>query len=281
MSTRSKAALVTGVSEGGTGFATALALAQAGWATYAGTRHPEAVAHLSVSGAHVVPLDVTDEEQMQAVVERIESAHGFVATLVNNAAYGEMGPIETVPLNQVRRQFETNVFGAVRLCQHVMPGMRRAGFGRIINVSSMGGEFTTPFSGYYHASKYAIESISDALRMEAQPFGIDVVVIQPGGINTPLALKTADSIPTPMDDPYLDRLRIFRKTSEAMMTMLDQIAATPEQVAQVILNAITTEKPYTRYKVTVQPMEEVNAARNESDRAKDAALLQQLGLANI
>jgi NAD(P)-dependent dehydrogenase (short-subunit alcohol dehydrogenase family) len=281
MTVERKVALVTGVSAGGSGWATALQLAQAGWITYAGTRRPQAAADLQQQGITVLPLDVTDEASMQAAVRSIEAQHGKIDALVNNAAYGEMGPVEEVPLERIRRQFETNVFGLVRMCQLVLPGMRRQGWGRIINVSSMGGEFTTPFAGFYHATKYAVESVSDAVRMEVQPFGVDVVVVQPGGINTPLAFQTVEAIPTNETSAYRAYLQAFRVVSEASMQMMDQIGVAPESVAKVIVSAIQADQPYTRYKIAPQDMEAVNSTRNTSDRERDAALRQQLGLAAV
>src|SRR5207302_8923943 len=127
-------------------------------------------------------LDVTSEAPMRDAVAAVEAAEGAVGVLVNNAGYGLHGAVEEADLADVRRQFETNVFGLARLTQLVLPGMRRQGWGRIINVSSMGGRLTFPGGGYYHATKHAVEAISDALRFEVRPFGIDVVVIEPGPI---------------------------------------------------------------------------------------------------
>jgi NAD(P)-dependent dehydrogenase (short-subunit alcohol dehydrogenase family) len=276
-----KVALITGVSKGGTGEAAALALTRAGWIVYAGARCPDKLADLSAQGITVIRLDVTDEASMRSAVELIERAQGRIDALVNNAAYGEMGAVEDVPLDQVRAQFETNVFGLVRMCQLVLPLMRRQRGGRIVNLSSMGGEMTTPFAGYYHATKYAVESLSDALRMEVVPFGIDVIVIQPGGINTPLAHQTVQSIPLGEASPYRAQLAAFRKVSEAMMGMSEQVNVSPERVAEVIVSTLIRDQPLTRYKVTTQDMDEINVARSAADRERDAALRQQLGLADV
>jgi NAD(P)-dependent dehydrogenase (short-subunit alcohol dehydrogenase family) len=273
-----RTALITGVSVGGSGYAAAAALAQAGWTTYAGSRRPETLESLGQQGIRVLRLDVTDEVSIQAAVSDIEAQHGAVDVLVNNAAYGEMGAVEEVPIARIRRQFETNVFGLVRMCQAVLPGMRRKGWGRIVNVSSMGGEFTTPFAGFYHASKYAVESLSDALRMEVQPFGIEVVVVQPGGINTPLAHQTVEAIPADPQSAYALQLHAFRQVSEGMRAMFDQLTVSPEQVTQVIVDAVEAVHPLTRYKVTLQDMQAVNQQRDTADRERDKTLRQQLGL---
>ena len=182
----SKAVLITGCSSG-IGRATAERLARSGWTVYASARRIDAIADLGPAGCRLLELDVTDERSMRAAVARVEEAEGAVGVLVNNAGYSLSGAIESVPLDEVRRQFETNVFGLARLCQLVLPGMRRQGFGRIVNVSSMGGRLTFPGGGYYHASKHAVEALSDALRFEVQGFGVDVIVIQPGLIRTDFA----------------------------------------------------------------------------------------------
>src|SRR5256714_1564722 len=179
----SKAVLITGCSTG-IGRATAQRLAQRGWTVYATARNIDSIADLAESGCKTMQLDVCDEASMQAAVSSIEAAEGAIGVLVNNAGYSQDGAIEEVPIDEVRRQFETNVFGLARLTQLVLPGMRRQGWGRVINVSSMGGRLTFPGGGYYHATKHAVEAISDALRFEVRPFGIDVVVIEPGPIKT-------------------------------------------------------------------------------------------------
>src|SRR5918997_194877 len=189
----SRAVLITGCSSG-IGWATAERLAQRGWTVYATARDVEAVAPLEERGCRLLPLDVTDEGSMRRAVEEVERAEGAVGILVNNAGYSQSGPIEEVPLEKVRRQFETNVFGLVRMCQLVLPGMRRQGFGRIVNLSSMGGKLTFPGGGFYHATKHAVEAISDALRFEVRGFGVEVVVIEPGIIRTGFADAAVDSM---------------------------------------------------------------------------------------
>src|SRR3954454_21068556 len=167
----SRAVLVTGCSSG-IGRATAERLAVRGYTVYATARRPEAIADLEARGCRVLALDVTDEDSMQAAVATVVDEQGAVGALVNNAGYSQSGAIEEVPLDEVRRQFETNVFGLVRMCQLVLPGMRAQGHGRIVNVSSMGANFTFPGGGFYHATKSAVEAISDALRFEVKHFGI-------------------------------------------------------------------------------------------------------------
>src|SRR5438128_10389164 len=173
MSDVSKAVLITGCSTG-IGRATAEHLAGKGWTVYATARRPESIADLEAKGCKLLALDVNDEASMAAAVSAVEQAEGAVGVLVNNAGYSQSGAIEEVPLEQVRRQFETNVFGLVRMCQLVLPGMRRQSWGKIVNVSSMGGRLVFPGGGFYHATKFSVEAISDALRFEVAGFGVDV-----------------------------------------------------------------------------------------------------------
>src|SRR5215203_7158150 len=175
----SKAVLITGCSSG-IGWATAERLADVGWRVYATARDVEKIAPLEERGCMLLPIDVTDEGSMRSAVEEIERREGAVGVLVNNAGYSQSGAVEAVPMDKVRRQFETNVFGLVRMTQLVLPGMRKQGWGRVVNISSMGGKLVFPGGGYYHATKYAVEAISDALRYEVKGFGIDVVLIEPG-----------------------------------------------------------------------------------------------------
>src|SRR5919205_735600 len=172
----SKAVLITGCSTG-IGRATAERLARNGHTVYATARRLESIADLEEKGCKLLTLDVTDEQSMQTAVQQVEQAEGAVGALVNNAGYSQSGAIEDVPLDQVRKQFETNVFGLIRMCQLVLPGMRRQRSGRIVNVSSMGGRLVFPGGGAYHATKYAVEALSDALRMELREFGIHVVCV--------------------------------------------------------------------------------------------------------
>src|SRR5919112_1864694 len=179
----SKAVLITGCSSG-IGWATAERLVDVGWRVYATARNVAKIAALAQRGCELLSLDVTDEDSMRTAVDEVERREGAVGVLVNNAGYSQSGAVEAVPMEKVRRQFETNVFGLARMCQLVLPGMRRQGFGRIVNISSMGGRLTFPGGGVYHATKHAVEALSDALRFEVAGFGVKVVVIEPGLITT-------------------------------------------------------------------------------------------------
>ena len=189
----SRAVLVTGCSTG-IGRATALRLARSGQRVYATARRLESIEDLRGEGCELLELDVTDEASRVAAVRAVKEREGAVGVLVNNAGYSQSGAIETVPLDAVRRQFETNVFGLARMCQLVLPGMRAQRSGKIVNLSSMGGKLVFPGGGYYHATKHAVEAISDALRFEVAGFGIDVIVIEPGLIRTQFAETAATSL---------------------------------------------------------------------------------------
>src|SRR5690349_16474557 len=177
----SKAVLITGCSTG-IGRATAQHLANRGWTVYATARRVESIGDLQ--GCRQLALDVTDEASMRAAVDTVVAEHGAVGVLINNAGYSQSGAVESVPMDEVRRQFETNVFGLVRMTQLALPGMREQHWGKVVNISSMGANFVFPGGGFYHATKYAVDAISDALRFEVRGFGVDVVIVQPGLIKT-------------------------------------------------------------------------------------------------
>jgi len=248
----SRAVLVTGCSSG-MGRAIAVRLARDGWPVFATARKPELLADLQRAGCNVMRLDVTDESSMRAAVEAIEAVHGAVGVLVNNAGYSQAGAVEALPIARARAQFETNVFGPARLSQFVLAGMRRQGWGRIVNVSSMGGKLVLPGAGYYHATKFALEAVSDALRFEVEHFGIDVVVIEPGLIRSAFA-KTASSnlvVEPAADDPYKHfHAEVSRITTESYVKgPLARLTGSPEDVAHVVARALSARRPRTRYTV--------------------------------
>lgn len=176
-------ALVTGASSG-IGEATVRQLLGDGYIVYAAARRIERMVSLAEAGARIVTLDVTDDVTINATIRRIESEAGRLDVLVNNAGYGSYGALEDVPLDEARRQFEVNLFGAARLIQLCLPMMRAQRSGRIVNITSIGGKMWEPFGSWYHATKFALEGLSDCLRMELKPFGIDVIVVEPGAIRT-------------------------------------------------------------------------------------------------
>jgi NAD(P)-dependent dehydrogenase (short-subunit alcohol dehydrogenase family) len=268
----SRAVLITGCSSG-IGWATAERLARRGWTVYATARNVDAIAPLEERGCRLLPLDVTDEFSMHSAIEEVERAEGAVGVLVNNAGYSQSGAVEEVPMEKVRHQFETNVFGLARMCQLVLPGMRRQGFGMIINLSSMGGKLTFPGGGYYHASKHAVEAISDALRFEVRGFGMKVVVIEPGLIRTGFAETAVDSMEeTAGSDPYAGfGAGVARATRENYERgPLARLGGGPETVAEAIERAISAARPRTRYTVTPSAKLLILARQLLPDRAWDS-----------
>jgi NAD(P)-dependent dehydrogenase (short-subunit alcohol dehydrogenase family) len=263
--------LITGCSTG-IGRAAAERLARAGMTVYASARRPESIENLKSAGCRTLPLDVTDEDSMRAAVEEVERAEGVIGALVNNAGYSQSGAVEIVALDDVRRQFETNVFGLLRMCQLVLPGMRREGRGRIVNISSMGGKLTFPGGGIYHATKHAVEAISDALRFEVSNFGVDVVVVEPGLIRTRFGEAAVASMPRE-DGPYGEfNSAVAAVTARVHDGPLGRLGAGPEAVAKVIERALTADRPRTRYKVTASARVLMAQRSLLPDRAWDAVV---------
>src|SRR5215204_5845457 len=248
----SKAVLITGCSSG-IGWSTAKRLSDVGWRVYATARNVEKIAPLEASGCRLLPLDVTDEDSMGSAVEEVEREEGAVGALVNNAGYSQSGAVETVPMEKVRAQFETNVFGLVRLTQLVLPAMRRARSGKIVNLSSMGGKLVFPGGGFYHATKYAVEAISDALRFEVKGFGVDVVIIEPGIIKTQFGDTAVGAIEegTAPDGDYGDfNAAVAKATADVYDGPMSRLGGGPETVASKIEKALTANRPRARYTVT-------------------------------
>jgi NAD(P)-dependent dehydrogenase (short-subunit alcohol dehydrogenase family) len=295
MAEPSKAVLITGCSSG-IGRATALRLARSGWSVYATARRLDSIAELSDAGCHTLALDVTDEDSMRAAVDTVEQAEGAVGVLVNNAGYSQSGAIETVPMDAVRRQFETNVFGLVRLTQLVLPKMRAQHWGKIVNLGSMGGRLTFPGGGHYHATKHALEAISDALRFELRGFGIDVILLEPGLITTDfgeaanasmadlggsgvggsdVGVSDADGAGA-AEDPYARfNATVGAVTAGAYDGPMRHFGAGPERVAKVIERAITRRRPPARITITPSAKLSIATRRLLSDRAWDAAMRGQ------
>ena len=240
-----KVVLVTGASSG-IGEETVKALLTAGYVVYAGARRVDRMQPLAAAGARLLALDVTDEASTAAAVETVLKEAGAIDVLVNNAGYGSYGALEDVPLEEARRQFDVNIFGLARLIQLVLPAMRARRSGRIVNISSIGGKFGEPFGCWYHATKFAVEGLSDSLRMELHPFGIDVVVIQPGAIVTEWnTLAREGLLKYSGDSAYRDGARAHAR----LMASADQgsMPSPPSVVARTILQAVQASKPRTRY----------------------------------
>jgi NAD(P)-dependent dehydrogenase (short-subunit alcohol dehydrogenase family) len=272
----SKAVLITGCSSG-IGEAAALRLARGGWTVYASARRPASIAHLAEAGCHTLALDVTDEDSMQAAVAEVTAAEGAVGVLVNNAGYSQGGALEQIPPETVRRQFETNVFGAIRMAQLVLPGMRAQRWGKVVNIGSMGGRLTFPGGGLYHATKYALEAISDALRFEVKGFGVDVVLVEPGLIVTDFAKNAvAASSQTLADGPYKDfDAKVAALTVDAYEGPMRHLGGGPDTVAKAIEKAITRRRAPTRVTVTPSAKLTILQRRLTPDRVWDAMMRTQ------
>ena len=273
----SKSVLITGCSTG-IGRSTATQLAKAGWTTYATARRTESIKDLEADGCKTLALDVTSEDSMQAAVRAVEEAEGSIDALVNNAGIQEIGAIETVPMERVRALFETNVFGAARLTQLVLPGMRERGSGRIVTIGSMNGRFTWPGTGYYCATKHALEAISDALRHEVRPFGIDVVLIEPGFVKTPLGESAAHRRTDSDDGPYSSYNAAVADVATTYTTgMLGTLACSPEAVAKTVEKALSADgRPRARYRVAPSAGLFMTTRKLLPDAAFDALLRSQM-----
>jgi NAD(P)-dependent dehydrogenase (short-subunit alcohol dehydrogenase family) len=266
----SQVVLITGCSTG-IGRATAERLARAGHTVYATARRPESIEDLKQSGCRTLALDVTSEESMSAAVAAVEKAEGGIGALVNNAGYSQNGAVETVPLAEVRAQFETNVFGLLRMCQLVLPGMRRRGEGTIVNISSMGGRLTFPGGGIYHATKHAVEAISDAMRFEVSGFGVHVVLIEPGIIRSSFGDTAAGSVSG--DGPYAEfNAAVAEANATASDGPLGKLGGEPDDVAKVIEAAIAARRPRTRYRVTASARILITQRKLLPDRAWDRVM---------
>lgn len=241
-----KVILVTGASSG-IGFDTARTLARRGHRVYAAARRLELMDPLKADGVQTLKMDVTDDASMQAGVDAVIQAEGRIDVLVNNAGYGYFGSVENVTMEEARRQLEVNVFGLARLCQLVLPVMRKQGAGRIINTSSIAGKIVLPFGGWYNVSKFSVEALSDALRMEVKPFGIDVVLIEPGGIKTDWGLIAAHHLkestagtPYETDGSRFADIMHFGYSSKLL--------SSPHIITRVIFRAIDSRRPRARYR---------------------------------
>ncbi|MFK3796023.1 oxidoreductase [Pseudomonas sp. NPDC088444] len=275
----SKVALVTGASSG-IGEATSLKLKGLGYTVYAAARRIDRMQPLVNAGIQILAMDVTNDASMEAGIKEIIAKSGRIDVLVNNAGYGSYGAVEDVSLDEARAQFDVNVFGAVRLTQLALPHMRQKRSGTIINISSMGGKIHTPLGAWYHGTKFALEAISDCLRMEVQPFGIDVVVLEPGGIKTEWAGIAADKL------REVSGRGAYAGQAKAMAESMDGEASRkrqspPELIADTIAKAVSARRPRTRYAVGFGAKPMIFMRRLLSDRAFDSFMRMATGISRI
>jgi len=270
-----KTVIITGCSSG-IGQATAARLAKGDWTVYATARKPETLAGLENAGCRTLALDVTDEASMVAAVDAVTTESGRIDALVNNAGYSQSGASETLDVDDVRRQFETNVFGLLRLSQLVLPTMRKQGDGRIVNISSMGGRLVFPGGGAYHATKYAVEAFSDALRFEVAGFGIKVVIIEPGLITSNFDQAAVGSMDLDDDGPYgTFNQTVASATSDIYKGPMRYFGGSPDAVAKVIEKVLEARRPRPRYKVTASAKVALASRSLMTDRMWDRAMRSQ------
>lgn len=270
-------ALVTGASSG-IGRSSALAMQAAGYLVYAAVRTDKAADEAASCGLRPVRLDVTDEAGMKGAVTSVLNVTGRIDVLVNSAGFGIMGPMEELELPVLRAEFEVNVLGLLRLSQLVLPQMRRRRSGRIIHIGSVGGLFTAPGAGGYHMSKYAVESLSDAMRAEVAPFGVHIILVEPTGVRTPFIEKQVATMPADItDNPYRDFKASMAKAALALFEPRSMAVVTPETVARVVVRAATVARPRTRYRVGLAANIMPLVRRWMPDRSWDALMLKAAG----
>ncbi len=240
-----KTALVTGASSG-IGEAIVKRLLAKGYRVFAGARRIDRMADLGHAGATLLSLDVTDDASMVAAIEAVKAVSGRLDVLVNNAGYGSYGSLEEVPIDEGRRQFEVNVFGLARLTQLALPLMRTQGAGAIVNISSMGGKIYEPFGSWYHATKFAVEGMSDSLRLELAPFGIRVIVVEPGAIRSEWAGIARDNLlKRSGEGPYARQAQAHARVLAAGDTAA--MVSPPEVVACTVARVLASRRPRPRY----------------------------------
>lgn len=267
-----KTAIVTGASAG-IGKATAKRLHQQGYEVFAGARRVEKMQDLAAIGVHVHALDVTDQNSNQVFVTDVLAQSSTIDVIVNSAGYSAQGALEDVSPEEAKRQFDVNVFGLMNLTQLVLPTMRHQRAGKVINISSIGGQIYSPLGGWYYASKHALEALSDTLRMEVKRFGIDVIIVEPSGTKTEwggiATQKLLDQTPT--DSAYRDIVDLYAKNSG-----FSNFSTTPDTIADLILKAITARKPRTRYLPDFTAKLLVFAARKLPYKALDRMMFRSL-----
>jgi len=268
-----KIALITGASSG-MGKSAANILSKQGYTVYGAARRLEEMQDLKDKGMSIVSLDLTQDESIVACVDMILEKEGRIDILINNAGYGSYGAVEDVPIEEAKRQFEVNMFGLARITQLVLPKMRDNGFGRIVNISSMGGKIYTPLGAWYHATKHAVEGWSDCLRLEVKPFGVDVVVVEPGGIKTPWGTIAADNLrKTSGKGAYST---FANNVADGMQKIYSDNSLTDVDVlGSVIAKAATVEKPKTRYVKGYMAKPTIAIRKWFGDRAFDKMIMSQ------
>ena len=271
-----KVVLITGASSG-IGKVTAELLAVSGYIVYGAARRVEKMKDLETLGVKTLKMNVTDDASMVSGVEQIIAEQGVVDILINNAGFGFYGTVEDVPIEDAKYQLDVNLFGAARLTQLVLPKMREKGWGKIINISSIAGKFAMPFGGWYHASKFALEGLSDSLRNEVRDFGIDVILIEPGGIKSEWADISTENLMKNAGNPAYNSMRdklvrFMRKLNKAG----ERPNASPMIIAKLIKKSIEAKNPKTRYSGGYMARFSLFGKKWLPDKIFDKVLLMQM-----
>jgi len=276
-------AVVTGSSTG-MGFETSLMLARNGFHTYAtmrkledgGSKQITDIAKNENLPLQVIQLDVNNDKSVVDAINRIAKEKDRIDVVINNAGYDLMGALEETSIDEIKAQFETNFFGAVRVMQAVIPIMRKQRRGKIVNITSLGGRIAFPLESPYHATKFALEGLSESIQHELEPFGIKIIVIEPGGVgsnflkNLKMATKTSD----PLNSPY----RLMQSNMSEYFKQWAQNLMHPSEVAKVILQAVTSDNPDFRYIVGKDAVMTLESRRNMSDREFQNLIKKQINL---
>lgn len=267
-----KIVAITGASSG-IGKSTAKLLLKNHFIVYGGARRIEKMKDLEDMGARILKLDVTNNISSKKFINTIIQEQNRIDVLINNAGYGLFGPIEDIPLQEAQKQFDVNVFGLSRMTQLILPYMRAQHSGKVINISSIGGKIVTPFGGWYHATKFAVEALSDDLRMQTKNLGIDIIVIEPGGIKTEWDSFALNNLLKYANEPYKN---YAKKIGESFKKSYKH-ASPPDVVARIILKSIKAKKPKTRYSVGSKAKLSLFVAKLP-DRLRDWMLLKWMGV---
>lgn len=278
-----KVAVVTG-SSSGMGFETSLILARNGFHTYATMRKLEGEGSKQITNItknenlplQVIQLDVNDDKSVNDAINAVIKEKDRIDVVVNNAGYDLMGALEETSMDEIKAQFETNIFGPLRVMQAVIPMMRKQGGGIIVNITSLGGRISFPLNSPYHATKFALEGLSESIQYELEPFGIKIIVIEPGGVgsnflkNLKMAAKTSD----PLNSPY----RSIQSSMSEYFKQWAQNLTHPSEVAKVILQAVTSDNPDFRYVVGNDAKMTLESRRSMSDREFQDMIKKQINL---
>ena len=277
MTGKNKVALVTG-SSSGMGFTTAVMLARAGIHTYASMRNLKKsktitdLADKENLPLQVIQLDVNDDKSVKDAIAKIVTEKERIDVLVNNAGYGLFGSIEDVSIEEMKAQFETNFFGVMRVTQLVLPIMRKQKSGTIVNVSSVGGRISLPVLSAYNSTKFALEGLSESMSYELEPFGIKVVIIEPGVIRT--NIMNSSIFAKKAQDPKSPYFSLIQKVESNFKSMMENKSSPPEEVAKVILGALTSKNPQLRYTVGDDAATMIQARVNMSDNEFKKMIMQ-------